>query len=60
MTLMKLNSRIGNEIIDDDDSGKATAMPAYRNIRNVNTSHLQIDEEFGKDIYFITDARSWL
>lgn len=58
-TVKDLNNRIGTEIIDDDcyEIGSSLALSRYDRNENVNTLHFQLDTEFGKKIYFITNVR---
>lgn len=55
--IRNLNTRIGTEIIDDDND-TAVAAPQYP--RNVNTLHFQNDHEFAKNIFYITNVSLFL
>lgn len=57
-TVWKLSSRIGTEIINDDVSDVGPiVLPRYERSSNVNTLHYQLDTDFAKKIYYITDVR---
>lgn len=58
-----LNDRVGTEVIDDYDDDNAMgatslAIRRYKRNQNRNTLNYQIDSEFGKDLFFITDVRN--
>lgn len=60
-TISNLSTRIGTEIVSDDkktDNRSALALSRYfKNSSDVNTLHYQMDTEFGKNIFFITNVR---
>lgn len=52
-----LSDRLGTEIVDENDENETSLMERTRRYEtNVNTLHYQLDEEFGKTIYFITNV----
>lgn len=57
-TVKRLNSRIGTEIIDDNDIGASSSVPRrYENSMNVNTLHYQTDADLGSAFYFLTNVK---
>lgn len=61
-TVNKLSERIGTDIIDEDPNEDKTRehfglRRRYENSMNVNTLHYQRDEEFGKNLFYITNVR---
>lgn len=61
-SVKQLNNRIGTEIILDGENKEnelsascSMSVPRYEN--TINTLNYQIDETFGKKIYFMTDVR---
>lgn len=55
-TVKKLNSRLGTEIIDDNENG-SSSLVCYENSKNINTLTYQRDAEFGSSFYFITNVK---
>lgn len=57
-TVKVLGNRIGTEIIaDDDDNAGCPTLKRPLSKDTVNTRNYQIDGEFGKSIYYITNVR---
>lgn len=63
-TVHKLNSRLGTEILNDDehscDGASIGISSKYKRNTDVNTLHYHIDEDFAKKIYFITDVYTYV
>lgn len=55
-SLTRLNQRIGVEIISDSDSSAGALESDPETQSDVNTRHMQLDAEFAKNYYFITQV----
>lgn len=56
--LKKANRRLGVEIISDTESSDTASDSDLNTDENVNTRHYQLDAEFAKKYYFITNVMS--
>lgn len=52
----KLNLRIGDETLFEDNTDESDDDSEFRYTTRVNTRHYQLDSSFGKTFYFITNV----